>query len=479
MCGNVGFVNSSTYAATYYPDELLLKFLLYVDTIRGFDSTGVGVIYSNLGSQGNEIEVYKKAMPGYDFVEMSSFKQLMNKPRRVGVIGHNRAATMGKVNTHSAHPFTYGDITLAHNGTLTSMYELDGDMTIDSERIAYTMGTSGKSPKEVIELLKGAYALVWYDKGKNTLNFARNEDRTLFYAFAKGYTKLIWASEAWMLNAASSKCNIPLDDNGAIYKVEPGIMLSFCLDHEQLNKPKTTKFTPYITPVRTSYKYNPYRYEEYNTKSDKNKNHNTARQGKYEYVKESLNKLGLKVGDAITFYVVKGAAFTKPHEVPQRGQLTGFWSSDTDSSKMATIFSAGCDLTKIGVTEDSNKNMDITCMGEVVAYYESGSWPHIVVKNVEVIDIDDDYRDIDTSPISRDKNVIPISDLAYKGPNGKYLTKLEFESLVYNGCVNCQAPIYPSDSDRIVWTNDKQPYCPDCVAEALAADVELINKEAN
>jgi len=57
----------------------------------------------------------------------------------------------------------------------------------------------------------GAWALVWWDKGEETLNFLRNKERPLWIAFTKSNDTLFWASELWMLEGV-------LRRNGVEYK---------------------------------------------------------------------------------------------------------------------------------------------------------------------------------------------------------------------------------------------------------------------
>jgi hypothetical protein len=118
------------------------------------------------------------------------------------------------VNDLNAHPFQFGNITGAHNGTLTqstwkALEEASGvTTTVDSAAIFACINAIGI--KDTINLMEkgrtskdGAWALVWHDSEDNTINFLRNEHRPLWMAYSKGYKKLLWASEWPMLQAAT------------------------------------------------------------------------------------------------------------------------------------------------------------------------------------------------------------------------------------------------------------------------------------
>lgn len=124
------------------------------------------------------------------------------------LIGHNRYATQGAVNSVNAHPFDFEHIIGAHNGSLRSTLNLPDhkDFVVDSENIFHAINQDGSV--ETAAKLNGAYALTWWDKRDNTLHFLRNAERPLWYVFTQDRQAIFWASELWMLTGVLARNNI-------------------------------------------------------------------------------------------------------------------------------------------------------------------------------------------------------------------------------------------------------------------------------
>lgn len=189
MCGHVGIAGKLETK-----DENTLKRLLLFDYFRGPDSTGLAAIRNT-----REAKIAKLASHPLDLFEMGTFKAALSGYNSTVFIGHNRAATKGVVNTFNAHPYHFNHIVGAHNGTLSesshkALEEKLGDKyPVDSMAIFAAIAKFGV--EEVIPLLQGAWALVWYDQSNNSLNFLRNKERTFWYAYNKDFNRLFWASE--------------------------------------------------------------------------------------------------------------------------------------------------------------------------------------------------------------------------------------------------------------------------------------------
>jgi hypothetical protein len=216
MCGLVGIAGN-----ILEKDKKAFRNLLVFDQIRGFDSTGVAVVKCLNNKPEIETEL---GGPGnlWDWGDSKLFNSrgiLTVAPK--AVIGHNRAATMGKVTVENAHPFTYGDVTGAHNGTLRVWNDLEDSksMAIDSKALINTINKKGID--HTWKSFIGAAAIVWWDEDAQTINFIRNKERPLYYAFNKEKNVLYWASEEWMLLAACGREKVKFDcDEKDLPKIE-------------------------------------------------------------------------------------------------------------------------------------------------------------------------------------------------------------------------------------------------------------------
>lgn len=199
MCGIVGMVGDFVHT-----DVEIFRKLLFLDTIRGDDSTGVAAI-----SLGSSVTVVKDAVPGYEFIRTKEYNDAVHSGK-LAIIGHNRAATMGTVKPENAHPFQHKHITGVHNGTLNHGYENHlfekipaRSFQVDSEHIYYAM--SVEETKEVLRRTHGAMALVWHNAREHTLNFIRNDKRPLYYIFSADRKKMFFLSEPSMFVTAVSE----------------------------------------------------------------------------------------------------------------------------------------------------------------------------------------------------------------------------------------------------------------------------------
>lgn len=197
MCGHVGIAGKLEVM-----DEATIKRLLIYDFFRGMDSTGLAALRNN-----GEVKLAKAAVNPIDFFDMKKFQDTLSGYNSTVFIGHNRAATKGKVNNNNAHPFEYGHIVGAHNGTLDqsswkALNELNGEET-DVDSAAIFLAISKFGIEAVVPLLQGAWALVWFDTKDNTLNFLRNNQRPFWYSYTEDFKKVFWASEWPMIDAAT------------------------------------------------------------------------------------------------------------------------------------------------------------------------------------------------------------------------------------------------------------------------------------
>ena len=200
MCGIVGVAGD-----VQVKHERAFSDLLIMNQLRGFDS--IGVTRVNMTASPS---VLKTLMHPAELIASKEYKDLLRSSNRV-LLGHNRAATVGEVNVENAHPFTHGAITGVHNGTLTYRRDLEEHerFKVDSDNLFYHLHKKGI--KDLWPKIWGAAALVWWDSEKEELNFIRNKERPLFFALDKEKKVLVWASEFYMLLAATSRNGITMN----------------------------------------------------------------------------------------------------------------------------------------------------------------------------------------------------------------------------------------------------------------------------
>ena len=221
MCGIVTMISRNPHGF-YHADTSVLESLLVLDgQFRGLDSTGAFQVQRNLQIYGVKI-----ASNPYDLFrtdEWPKFTQRMVSSSRI-VVGHNRKATQGAINSENAHPFNEGKITLIHNGTLTGGHKHMADVDVDSHAICHALAEAD-TPHDVLKDLKGAFALVWWDAQKNRLFAIRNTERPLFLVTTKNYHLLI--SESWMAEGILRRCNVDIE---SVHLMKDGDLYSFDTD---------------------------------------------------------------------------------------------------------------------------------------------------------------------------------------------------------------------------------------------------------
>lgn len=198
MCGHVGMAGVLTPQ-----DEKAFHNMLIMDSVRGVDSTGVAVIHR--GDAGHHIT--KGIGDPFRLMDRKSYDKAFIGFQRA-IIGHNRYATQGAVNDRNAHPYEFDTLIGAHNGTLTNKWQLADarDYTVDSENLYHHMETKGFD--DLMKVVLGAWALVWWDKENETINLLRNKERTLYLSHSPDGKKMYWASEAWMIEGALGRNNL-------------------------------------------------------------------------------------------------------------------------------------------------------------------------------------------------------------------------------------------------------------------------------
>lgn len=194
MCGIVGVASPGPMSVQM---KEFFTSLLFHDVVRGHHATGVAAI----DTMSRDLCVEKRAVPSPLFLEDEKIMENLfaHKHNYNIYIGHNRWATRGAKDSDSnAHPFIHGDIVGVHNGSLHNQKLLDDhkDFEVDSDNLYYHMSKNGLA--DTVTKTDGAYALCWYDKSDNTLNFIHNGERPLALGKLSNGC-YVWASELGML----------------------------------------------------------------------------------------------------------------------------------------------------------------------------------------------------------------------------------------------------------------------------------------
>lgn len=203
MCGIVGIISGHNNGFSQ-PEVDTFTRMLFLDTFRGWDSTGL----FGADRDGN-VQILKKAVNGAEFLGTNEYKAFSSKLYSSGkfAVGHNRAATRGTVNDTNAHPFWVDEenkkLVLVQNGTWFGDHKHVKNSEVDTEALLHLIATED-SIQEAVNKISAAYALVWYDVLNRQLNFLRNEQRPLHIATVKSGA-VLFASEWETIEYAVNK----------------------------------------------------------------------------------------------------------------------------------------------------------------------------------------------------------------------------------------------------------------------------------
>lgn len=215
MCGIVGLISGHNNGFSQ-PEVDAFTRMLYLDTLRGWDSTGIFG-----GDKNGNIQIIKDAVAGPAFIGTNEYKAFSTKLYSSGkfVVGHNRAATRGTVTDKNAHPFWIDEedkkIVLVQNGTWYGEHKHIKDTEVDTEALLHLIATE-ETVQTAINKISAAYALVWYDVLKRQLNFLRNDQRPLYIAAMKN-NSMVFASEWETIEYVTNK-------NGWKYETNPFLL---------------------------------------------------------------------------------------------------------------------------------------------------------------------------------------------------------------------------------------------------------------
>jgi hypothetical protein len=247
MCGMGGFIGDKVADS----DLILMRNIGLLNMFRGEHSTGM---FDVTPGQKVPVKYHKRAVDSVSFIASNYYNAWNTRwkdSKPVALAYHCRHATQGKVSSENAHPFHKGNVIGMHNGTIFSKFTNRNDFDTDSETIFHNIDTLGLE-KTLSELSEKdpAYALVWYDLKKRTMNIIRNEKRPLHYSWMLG--TFFWSSERRHLEMAYE---------GAGYKATPVInafepfhLYSFDLQEKNFTTYKKRKIEEAVEPMYTTSK---------------------------------------------------------------------------------------------------------------------------------------------------------------------------------------------------------------------------------
>lgn len=401
---------------------------MIADVLRGFDSTGVIV------GDDKDFGYYKKAVNSLDFLDMKAAAKLVNSNsinRPAFAIGHNRAATVGKINSANAHPFHHGDIVGVHNGTLRRFSKLDKsrDFDTDSEALFYNISEHGA--KESLSNVDGAYALIWYDDAEGTVNIIRNDERPLTFAKVKDEDTVLWASESGMLKWLTERNGIKVEK---YFSPKENMHCKFHLNSKEVAQFEYNKLEVedrYPAPVQQNWQ---------------------GGYGGYQQGRQAVASNTPATSESTAIQNIK-IDKEKPYDV---------WASEFEPyTTTADYGQVICYMTEAPFLEVRIRAVTRSMYKD---YYDSRAFT-IKVNEVhcpngnfwEAYAIGNKYAPTSKVPVIAEK------EEEFVGPTGEIIPKSEMDRLTKDGCMLCRNGISHVEYDYVDWISN-QPVCPDCVA---------------
>lgn len=241
MCGIVGVAIKKNYGF-FKKEEDVFYDLLFADTLRGDDSTGM-VFVEKDGSFGIVKDRYSAPLILDEFRNTNMGKSMLQLGK--AMIGHNRKATIGKVEKDTAHPFVVDDVfALVHNGTLHGHKQL-ADTAVDSEALAIHLKKvlgpdyTKEAFEKAIGKVYGAYAVACFNQETNKLHLFRNSQRPL--CIVETDEAWFWASEYGMLSWILSRHSITIKKDAAEFVKEDTLYTIDLTDNKLTKEAYTPK----------------------------------------------------------------------------------------------------------------------------------------------------------------------------------------------------------------------------------------------
>lgn len=496
MCGLVGFVRTSpanvvAAPSTYTLLKETMATLLYVDTLRGLDATGVA-----WATDKNVINIYKDTLPGYHFIKCEKIKTMLNSIEKYPVvIGHNRHATMGDRTSEAAHPFRHKHIVGAHNGTLRNETQWNNVLpyaspsNVDSARLI--AGIAEMPIKDIFSSIQGAYALTWLNLEDTTLNILRNNERPLYIIYNEEHNVLLWSSEKEIAMFALDRAGM---DHNWVYPIP--INHHFSVDYSKVidvpKDPNDVKEWFFNNAVQIP----EYTYSSFHHPSSVKKNTTTVitRSGgsappqqiagplSAKDTATVLSSSGLQVGQDIR---VEFASY-HPHVITDKN---GTVSKSTHGIVIGNYKRNYPDFKKIdvmllafnekGLMNNNYEELVSFTVKVKAAMFVNHPSSNGVKQNVILCE------NKITNPIYRNKQspAGPVAgttgERTFQGYKGTKLTEKEWERLCQPGCRMCDAEFTKAEANSIKWLQIATPICHTCAKENAGFVVDMTQNKVS
>lgn len=219
MCGIFGVVAARDASKT----EDLLRALFRLSESRGKEASGIA------GIAGDVIHVLKSPVPSTELLRTKTYRsyvdRVVDKPKRVAVIGHSRLVTNGAQTEHSNNqPVCVDDIAGVHNGIIVNEDELwaahpDLKRTheVDTEVLfrlvrhgAIEAGSFIGGVRSALAQIDGVANVAMFASELDQLTIATNNG-SIYYSADRATGFFAFASERYILEKALAKVDLPTD----------------------------------------------------------------------------------------------------------------------------------------------------------------------------------------------------------------------------------------------------------------------------
>lgn len=428
ICGLVGVAGEINAK-----EEGVFKRLLELDTIRGPHSTGI----YGVDARGEDLLVKKVGTP-WDLMEYKAYDDVFRK-RLTVLMGHNRWATKGKVNSTNAHPFEHDHIVGAHNGTLRNQTLLidHKEFEVDSDNIFYSISKEGVD--ETVKNLSGAFALTWWDKEQETMNFVRNSERPLWVCISENGKTIFWASEPWMLEVTLRLANIK---HRALFEPAVGMLYSYPI--QVVYQPKELD-PPTIRQLELYTYFVPKTQGHHVTNRGGNSHKNVFDKAKEVTVTEKKTQ-GISAADLMS-----------------QGKVEFFVSSEAETATGQRYIK--------GVPTQDDCDVEV----RIYAEHDTKLWTRLIESSTYFNGVVRSFASVSGTPslsyVVLDPRTIEESSTPIDADmdeemaviyGGKVVNEVDFDEAVLGGCCNCKQIVFIEDSEDIVWLDAQNYVCQDC-----------------